>query len=124
MLLPVLLIHLLFFFQAEDGIRDGHVTGVQTCALPISDVAIVRPPRTVATSAPRAAAQPALPGAPWATLPNNPAHAYRHQNRSRRLSAPPWYRDLLPGGESRTARRNDRQLGPTPHASIQQVIPH
>src|SRR5207253_6569359 len=26
----------LFFFQAEDGIRDGHVTGVQTCALPIS----------------------------------------------------------------------------------------
>src|SRR5690625_5921358 len=26
-----------FFFQAEDGIRDGHVTGVQTCALPIYD---------------------------------------------------------------------------------------
>src|SRR5271166_5977987 len=24
-----------FFFQAEDGIRDGHVTGVQTCALQI-----------------------------------------------------------------------------------------
>src|SRR5207253_8412008 len=24
-----------FFFEAEDGIRDGHVTGVQTCALPI-----------------------------------------------------------------------------------------
>src|SRR3712207_6949488 len=27
---------LLFFFQAEDGIRDIGVTGVQTCALPIS----------------------------------------------------------------------------------------
>src|SRR5207245_3880532 len=26
----------LFFFQAEDGIRDATVTGVQTCALPIS----------------------------------------------------------------------------------------
>src|SRR5690625_4149738 len=26
---------LIFFLQAEDGIRDGHVTGVQTCALPI-----------------------------------------------------------------------------------------
>src|SRR2546421_4650075 len=26
-----------FFFQAEDGIRDLIVTGVQTCALPISD---------------------------------------------------------------------------------------
>src|SRR5699024_12164479 len=28
--------NLLFFFQAEDGIRDRNVTGVQTCALPIS----------------------------------------------------------------------------------------
>src|SRR6266496_4570634 len=27
-----------FFFQAEDGIRDLYVTGVQTCALPISDL--------------------------------------------------------------------------------------
>src|SRR5437870_8284307 len=26
-----------FFFRAEDGIRDGHVNGVQTCALPIFD---------------------------------------------------------------------------------------
>src|SRR5439155_2204499 len=30
-----------FFFQAEDGIRDGHVTGVQTCALPICQGAVV-----------------------------------------------------------------------------------
>src|SRR5689334_6030835 len=29
---------ILFFFQAEDGIRDGTVTGVQTCALPISPI--------------------------------------------------------------------------------------
>src|SRR6266540_2571562 len=29
-------IHKFFFFQAEDGIRDRDVTGVQTCALPIS----------------------------------------------------------------------------------------
>src|SRR5438876_8789091 len=28
----------LFFFRAEDGIRDGRVTGVQTCALPIFDL--------------------------------------------------------------------------------------
>src|SRR5438552_17676845 len=27
---------IVFFFQAEDGIRDDLVTGVQTCALPIS----------------------------------------------------------------------------------------
>src|SRR5436305_10035149 len=31
-----------FFFQAEDGIRDADVTGVQTCALPILRAAIER----------------------------------------------------------------------------------
>src|SRR5699024_11967114 len=31
-----------FFFQAEDGIRYRNVTGVQTCALPISDSNIVQ----------------------------------------------------------------------------------
>ena len=30
-----------FFFQAEDGIRDIGVTGVQTCALPISTVPVI-----------------------------------------------------------------------------------
>src|SRR5690606_40621897 len=42
-----------FFFQAEDGIRDFHVTGVQTCALPIllADLGFIeaRDPRFVAT---------------------------------------------------------------------------
>src|SRR5207245_3824837 len=31
-----------FFFQAEDGIRDATVTGVQTCALPISHYIVAR----------------------------------------------------------------------------------
>src|SRR5690606_39326121 len=31
-----------FFFQAEDGIRDFHVTGVQTCALPIFRILMQR----------------------------------------------------------------------------------
>src|SRR5256885_16681958 len=35
---------LFFFFQAEDGIRDYKVTGVQTCALPISAAPRPRPP--------------------------------------------------------------------------------
>src|SRR5205809_4465816 len=34
---------LFFFFQAEDGIRDVAVTGVQTCALPISICVSHRP---------------------------------------------------------------------------------
>src|SRR5690625_8049007 len=48
--LSFLIILIFFFFQAEDGIRDGHVTGVQTCALPISadaetikDTAVAQP---------------------------------------------------------------------------------
>src|SRR5256885_7028969 len=32
-----------FFFQAEDGIRDYKVTGVQTCALPISGASVTIP---------------------------------------------------------------------------------
>src|SRR6266498_1299799 len=35
----------IWFFQAEDGIRDADVTGVQTCALPISDGRSVEPDR-------------------------------------------------------------------------------
>src|SRR6266487_3768440 len=39
-----------FFFQAEDGIRDGRVTGVQTCALPISNT-VLEPVTTAMISA-------------------------------------------------------------------------
>src|SRR5258708_29128404 len=41
----VLPLCVVFFFQAEDGIRDDLVTGVQTCALPISE------PNTVSRTA-------------------------------------------------------------------------
>src|SRR5687768_18104876 len=37
-----LLVYCFFFFQAEDGIRDVAVTGVQTCALPIFDLTLRR----------------------------------------------------------------------------------
>src|SRR5690606_40471624 len=37
-----------FFFQAEDGIRDFHVTGVQTYALPIFERAVTRVLRSTA----------------------------------------------------------------------------
>src|SRR5437773_6500484 len=33
--LSIVFLFFVFFFQAEDGIRDRDVTGVQTCALPI-----------------------------------------------------------------------------------------
>src|SRR5882762_957630 len=45
-----MLLFFFFFFQAEDGIRDSSVTGVQTCALPIwvgeVGASVARCPRT------------------------------------------------------------------------------
>src|SRR5258708_26437881 len=43
-----------FFFQAEDGIRDDLVTGVQTCALPISQIQYPTAPAPRSTAARRA----------------------------------------------------------------------
>src|SRR5215217_3409274 len=40
-----------FFFQAEDGIRDIGVTGVQTCALPITRGSVALARRTEPTAA-------------------------------------------------------------------------
>src|SRR5256886_3922990 len=67
--------HVFFFFQAEDGIRDLTVTGVQTCALPISYMArAIGPPEEESdpqASHParpcrvgRGLARPARPGQP------------------------------------------------------------
>src|SRR5690625_25731 len=67
-----------FFFQAEDGIRDGHVTGVQTCALPIFTA------RTGATTMPHG------PG----TTPVD--HAFRKDDRhdpEARTRTRPWRLD-------------------------------
>src|SRR5271169_6928201 len=49
-----------FFVQAEDGIRDATVTGVQTCALPISC-----PATGTARSEPKASTPPAPASPPW-----------------------------------------------------------
>src|SRR5690606_39751324 len=43
---------IVFFFQAEDGIRDFHVTGVQTCALPILTKTWVKVPWAQAVLSP------------------------------------------------------------------------
>src|SRR5438132_7675051 len=49
-LVALSLLSFFFFFQAEDGIRDHCVTGVQTCALPISPLARSTPPRASLSS--------------------------------------------------------------------------
>src|SRR5690349_22164490 len=49
LLLSLCIFAFFFFFQAEDGIRDLYVTGVQTCALPISCATPGRLPARLAT---------------------------------------------------------------------------
>src|SRR5690606_41009563 len=66
-----------FFFQAEDGIRDFHVTGVQTCALPI-----LRPRTPGTRTAP--AAGPNAPSASVGTT--SPGRSRRRPGRSRTRS--------------------------------------
>src|SRR5699024_12088873 len=62
------------FFQAEDGIRDRNVTGVQTCALPISQ-GWGRPPTITERSDLRLAAKIGDTGDDWEPKPGARAHA-------------------------------------------------
>src|SRR5690606_40324823 len=84
-----------FFFQAEDGIRDFHVTGVQTCALPICSTGVLLATEgtlssggTVSTGAPEgvgatvAAWPSAAPGAGCITSPSSPWGGNRGGARS------------------------------------------
>src|SRR2546426_11793150 len=65
-----------FFFQAEDGIRDYKVTGVQTCALPISSAVVNSaseiPPATAAIPADSAFFMPRKALMMPNTVPNKP----------------------------------------------------
>src|SRR2546425_4224773 len=76
-----------FFFQAEDGIRDKLVTGVQTCALPIS----LRP-----SSPPEALTPPPIAGSPL--CPVRPDH-------------PNTARTSRPRTDLRAARSEERRVG-------------
>src|SRR5690348_17567168 len=87
-----------FFFQAEDGIRDGRVTGVQTCALPISSV-----PWTSASASTSAVARSAVTassvsaGCGAVTPPGPAAEA---EGASPSVAGPP-----------RTVRSEERRVG-------------
>src|SRR5256886_9264193 len=77
-----------FFFQAEDGIRDLTVTGVQTCALPIS----VRHPVVAQENQGRIAVRPcptARRAAARRAWPATPARADRRDLRAVRELHPP-----------------------------------
>src|SRR5438874_7311767 len=83
-----------FFFQAEDGIRDLYVTGVQTCALPISSappLANPGPARGGAEGSPQAdfrGGRPWRAAAPAPKAHDRPRHeaaAHRERSEERRV---------------------------------------
>src|SRR5690606_40324329 len=88
-----------FFFQAEDGIRDFHVTGVQTCALPICTAGDA--PGTAGAAAP---AEPAQASGAEAV-----AAAYR--TGSEGGQAAPAAAPAAPAPTSQTARSEERRVG-------------
>src|SRR5699024_12131033 len=75
--------HSFFFFQAEDGIRDRNVTGVQTCALPISGAAAPGCPRSPDPREVRreCAAPPGCPGGAPASWQSPPCRRSRSEER-------------------------------------------
>src|SRR2546430_16246123 len=73
-----------FFFQAEDGIRDLTVTGVQTCALPISFSEFARGPGAARARVSGAGAAPRLgPPTEGAGLADPAWNEERHAERRR-----------------------------------------
>src|SRR5690606_40890053 len=90
------------FFQAEDGIRDFHVTGVQTCALPICSAGSAAPVRTLAgaTVTPVSASHGARP-------PNR--HHRPHHAAAVRQNARAWS-DAMIASEG-PGRSEERRVG-------------
>src|SRR5690554_8107666 len=78
-----------FFFQAEDGIRDLYVTGVQTCALPILLALVLLLPAAAQTTTLFASAlasadskaEPRLPSPPRLMLTTRAPFAIRSEER-------------------------------------------
>src|SRR5207249_9643334 len=79
-----------FFFQAEDGIRDRNVTGVQTCALPIYAFAVA-----------------GLDYASMGAMSSGPTGDYRYWQGAR----PDDLASMLPTPAARRLRSEERRVG-------------
>src|SRR5256885_6180831 len=86
----------IFFFQAEDGIRDYKVTGVQTCALPISRLLHQLPGATALRSGPS-----------WPRS-SSPSALRRRGSGGRPRRSP---RRRRPSPRARAARSEERRVG-------------
>src|SRR5690606_25366321 len=94
-----------FFFQAEDGIRDFHVTGVQTCALPISNRCAPAPTTTFSVPSPKRSRQ-----CPDRALRFSAVRSNSWTCQSRRRKPPPYETFFLPAGGSGRLRRATQDI--------------
>src|SRR5207249_7451001 len=79
-----------FFFQAEDGIRDRNVTGVQTCALPILPRLLLGICRSLRT--PRTCPRCRLRLRPWGCRHDEPALPRSEERRVGKECRSRWWR--------------------------------
>src|SRR3989442_11675903 len=110
-----------FFFQAEDGIRDADVTGVQTCALPIFALLAISP---LMDARPRAA-RPATVGAASAQAGDDPqpgekrtATPFSEQGHAAEAQA------VEPGGTEVVARAAAKKMGGVPARGLTRTAHH
>src|SRR5690554_7824686 len=99
-----------FFFQAEDGIRDADVTGVQTCALPILPLSAVF---NSVTLTPERAAKPsaALVGLPSASKAIFAGGPYKISSLSACWLCSSLIRTARRRGAAKLSRSEERRVG-------------
>src|SRR5439155_17274485 len=91
----------------EDGIRGGHVTGVQTCALPISSTPFFATTRSGSRDPCRGKSRPFL----VPCLTPGQGHAGRGPGGRERMKAMVWRRLDEPGMEIAHVRSEERRVG-------------
>src|SRR5579883_1214886 len=117
-----------FFFQAEDGIRDFHVTGVKTCALPICarrSAAITTPSTTGKSSTP-SSHTPIATAAAQVSPPLTPSRRPVRTNSVRPLPTPSPVRGgttIQTGKSATSAPGKQSRLATTPSSKSGQTRP-
>src|SRR6266496_5290705 len=108
-----------FFFQAEDGIRDLYVTGVQTCALPISERRLLLGDHLRSDEVPRGHLSRAVRDRPYARLAGAVAGDAARQGAEDRPAAPGVHRARHAGV------RDHRETELSPYANLRAPLqPH
>src|SRR5690349_24604093 len=98
-----------FFFQAEDGIRDLYVTGVQTCALPICLCLDIPSGNTVAGQDIQFYPCNSGSNQRWTVSALNTRSEERRVGKECRYRMAPWHANKRSRERARVLKNNDKQ---------------